>query len=303
MNNKKKYTAIAFRSSRLVVTFYRFHTDTEKQTRVFAVENSTSHRIIYCLVDDMSCLMGGKTRKLKKGDIILIRPGEKIEIYTNANFNKIDTKFYVRNSKAHLLEVYINDKLFENDVDVNVFFRAFNEREKYKNNFYQADDFFPLGFFDNCALLFAEYIKNNLDIFPFKTLVATMIAQLNLNFDKTQNYTPVKYSKEYELKIYDYILRNFNKDISIKHLSEKFFVSKVYINKVTNKFYGMNFNDTIKSIRLWEATNLMKRSIELSEISLLCGYKNYSTFYRNFVDRFGVTPAEKKKEILNSKET
>lgn len=302
MDNKKKFEAVAFRSPALVVTFYRFHTDTEKQTKVYAVNNNNKHRILYCLTDDMSCLMGGNTTKLKKGNIILLRPDEKIEIYTNSNFIRIETEFAVRKSTAHFLEIFINDKLFENDVDTNTFFRAFNEREKYKNNIYQADDFFPLDFFDNCALLFAEYIKNNLDIFPFKTLVATIIAQLNLNFDKTQNYSPVKYTKEYELKIYDYILRNFNKDISINHLSNKFFVSKVYINKVTNKFYGMNFNDAIQSMRVFEATNLMKRNFELSEISSLCGYKNYSTFYRNFVDRFGLTPAEKKREILKSKE-
>ena len=41
----------------------------------------------------------------------------------------------------------------------------------------------------------------------------------------------------------------------------------------------------------------MKKGVDLTKISSFCGYKNYSSFYRNFVDFFGDTPKEKQKQI------
>ncbi len=299
---KKAYSKILFCSDSLKVTFFHLITQTNEPINFLKIKNSNKYYIYYCLSNHLSCLINGKNINLKKGNIIILRPNEDVEFYSNAAFDLIDTEFYVSKTIMHLLEIEVVDKIFENDIDINGFFRAFNERERYKFNIFSDDEFYPAGFLKNCALQLGTYITNNLDPYVFKSVVATIITQLNFNFDKSHNYSPTKYSREYELKIYDYISRNFNKNITIKHLHDEFFVSKTYINKVTNRFYGMNFNEMLLSKRMWEAIDLMKKKVELNKVATLCGYKNYSSFYRNFIKYFGVTPTEKQKEIQPYKE-
>ena len=45
------------------------------------------------------------------------------------------------------------------------------------------------------------------------------------------------------------------------------------------------------------AIDLMKNKVDLTKISSLCGYKNYSSFYRNFQKFFGVKPTERESQI------
>ncbi|MBQ4155946.1 MAG: helix-turn-helix transcriptional regulator [Clostridia bacterium] len=296
---KKAYSKILFCSDSLKVTFFHLQTETNDKTKLFENKNSYKYYIYYCLSDHLSCSMIDKHIKLKKGNIVILRPNENIKFYSNAAFNIIGSEFFVGKTYMNLLEIEVVDKIFENDIDINGFFRAFNERERYKFNIFSDDEFYPTDFLKNCALQLGTYITNSLDPYVFKSVVATIITQLNFNFDKSHNYSPTKYSREYELKIYDYISRNFNKNITIKHLHDEFFVSKTYINKVTNRFYGMNFNEMLLSKRMWEAIDLMKKKVELNKVATLCGYKNYSSFYRNFLKYFGVTPTERQKEINN----
>ena len=50
-------------------------------------------------------------------------------------------------------------------------------------------------------------------------------------------------------------------------------------------------------MRMWESIDLMKNSVDLNKISSLCGYKSYSSFYRNFINYFGVKPTDRQNEI------
>ena len=99
-------------------------------------------------------------------------------------------------------------------------------------------------------------------------------------------------------QLYSFIERNYNKNITIKTISDKFGVSKDYINKLTKKYYGLSFSDTLKSIRMNNSVFMMKMtSSGLKSISYLCGYRYYSNFYKCFTEFFGETPSEKYKRI------
>lgn len=292
-------TPVFFLSDTLKVSCNRINHCAKPRTMVCKYGERLGDSIIYLLSDHFSCLLNNELHQLKKGTLIVLNPNERLELFVDEGINNAKTNVMIDGSCVHFLTVdIINDKLFDGDVSVESFMRAFSERKIYTNNFYTDADFHPQNIIESCSMILSDYIQNNLGEFYFKSVVSMMISQLNLAFDRHNNYVPTKYSDEYEVKVYDYISRNYNKDISIKSISEKYYISKVYINKITNRFYGMNFGETLKSMRMWKAILLMKTSSsDFKAISALCGYKNYSNFYRNFISFFGMTPSEKYKEL------
>ena len=83
-----------------------------------------------------------------------------------------------------------------------------------------------------------------------------------------------------------------------------FYVSRWYIDKVCKKFYDSNFTGTLKRERMWAARGFMvsKKTNDLHEIAELCGYNDYSAFYKNYKSFFGITPKEDMKYFKEHKE-
>ena len=61
----------------------------------------------------------------------------------------------------------------------------------------------------------------------------------------------------------------------------------------------MSFHETIKSMRMWEAKRLMKEEKNLQKVSSLCGYSDYSGFYRCYLKFFGVSPKDDAKHLMD----
>ena len=77
--------------------------------------------------------------------------------------------------------------------------------------------------------------------------------------------------------------------------------SKWYVDKVTKRFYGKPFHQTIKSMRMWHAKALMVYKHSLIKISKHCGYTDYSAFYRAYTSFFGVSPKNEYQYYLKNK--
>ena len=292
-------SCVYFSSDMLKVGCGRVYSHDKARTLVSKIGDKLGYSIIYLLCDRFSCLINNELHQLKKGTLIVLRPEEKLELYVNEDFARFKSNVTLDGANVHFITVdIISDLLFDGDTNVESFMRAFSERRLYTANFYTDADFYPQNIMESFSMLLTDYIDNNLGLFQFKSVVSLMITQINMAFDRHNNYVPTKYSDEYEVKVYDYIERNYNKDISIKSISEKFFISKVYINKITNRFYGMNFSDTVRSMRMWKSILLMQTTgADFKTISAMCGYKNYSSFFRSFTDFFGITPTQKYEQI------
>jgi len=90
----------------------------------------------------------------------------------------------------------------------------------------------------------------------------------------------------------NYIYKHIDTDINIDELSLSFNVSKFHFHKVFKKQMGANIYETIKSIRLQKASNLLitNSSSTISEVANMCGYSSQTSFIRAFKLRFNQTP-------------
>lgn len=79
-----------------------------------------------------------------------------------------------------------------------------------------------------------------------------------------------------------YINENFDKEISLEFLSNKFGYSKNYFSTLFNKFTGTNLREYINQRRICEYERLKSEQSELPVYVLAekCGFSSLKTFYR-----------------------
>ncbi|MDC0932816.1 AraC family transcriptional regulator [Arcobacteraceae bacterium] len=90
----------------------------------------------------------------------------------------------------------------------------------------------------------------------------------------------------------NYITNNIDTDINIDEISKDFGISKYHFHRVFKEQMGTNIYETIKSIRLQKASNLLitNKYSTITEIANMCGYSSQTSFIRAFKARFEETP-------------
>ena len=91
-----------------------------------------------------------------------------------------------------------------------------------------------------------------------------------------------------------YINNNIHSDINIDDLAYKYGISKFHFHKIFKEQMGTNIYETIKSIRLQKASNLLisNKYSTITQIANLCGYSSQTSFIRAFKQRFEQTPKQ-----------
>ena len=91
-----------------------------------------------------------------------------------------------------------------------------------------------------------------------------------------------------------YIYTHIETNIDIEELSIDLNVSKFHMHRIFKEAFGKNIYESIKSIRLQKASNLLltNKYSTISNIVNQCGYSSQSSFIKTFKERFDMTPKE-----------
>ncbi|MBQ3234701.1 MAG: helix-turn-helix domain-containing protein, partial [Clostridia bacterium] len=90
-----------------------------------------------------------------------------------------------------------------------------------------------------------------------------------------------------------YLDGHFLEDISVKTLSERFFINKTTLMHAFKKHVGVGVYEYVINKRLQESKNWLKISnMTVAQISERCNFSNPSYFVQYFKKAFGVTPIE-----------
>ncbi|KLD96747.1 AraC family transcriptional regulator [Aliarcobacter butzleri] len=98
-------------------------------------------------------------------------------------------------------------------------------------------------------------------------------------------------------KVLEHINRYIDTDINIDYLANELEVDRFHLQKVFKEQFDTNIYETIKSIRLQKASNLLLTNIRstITEIANSCGYSSQTSFITAFKKKFNQTPKEWKK--------
>ena len=94
--------------------------------------------------------------------------------------------------------------------------------------------------------------------------------------------------------VMNYVYKYIDTNINIDDLCIELNVSKFHLHRIFKDEFGKNIYESIKSIRLQKASNLLitNKYSTITDISQMTGYSSQTSFLRAFKQRFEMTPKD-----------
>lgn len=267
-----------FYKPELIIHFMEFFV--YRKCKCFEKEIKENYDILYIEFGRFDFICEGKIKELKPGDVFIAKPFENYEVIGLSE---------QKSSKITIISFHQN--LFENINTDKDFLRPFVDRQKGQFNVYRSNEFQNFSIHDLVNRL-KLYEEKKLSLNMYTLGIGIFVSEICIAFDNKNGKISTENAEEYMVRVYDYITSNCFTNIKVTDVMKKFSVSRWYIDKVTKRFYGFNFSQTITDIRMWHAQKYMKENIELKEVARLCGYIEYTGFYRAYKKFFGISPME-----------
>jgi AraC-like DNA-binding protein len=156
----------------------------------------------------------------------------------------------------------------------------------------QADNI--ISFYDTLK----KYNKFDSEIIKLKKkiVLAEMLLEINSLFSESAIKPRVELHSDpqYEKiqRILSFINNNLGEELSLKALSERFYISASYLSALFRDVTGFSLNNYIITKRIFLATELLKQNRPVTAVTELCGFNNYSHFIRTFKRFEGISPKQ-----------
>ena len=128
---------------------------------------------------------------------------------------------------------------------------------------------------------------DNLTPFVLEGIASELLVYAARSLDKSNK--PPTWLKEARELLND----RCNEDIKIADIAEEVGVHQLHLARTFRRFFGCSPGEYLRRCRIELASNLLLNSkTSLSEIALISGFPDQSSFTRTFKQHTGVTPAE-----------
>ena len=91
-------------------------------------------------------------------------------------------------------------------------------------------------------------------------------------------------------QVMGYVNLHYSEPLTLDMLAEQFFVSKYHLSREFNRKMGTSIYHYIQKKRLLIAQQLMDQGKRPNEVYCLCGFNDYTCFYRAFKAEYGISP-------------
>ena len=93
------------------------------------------------------------------------------------------------------------------------------------------------------------------------------------------------------------IRERYAENISLREMSQKYYINNAYLGQIFKKKYGVSFKDYLTDFRIREAARMLvstdKKIISIAED---VGYRDSDYFVQKFIERMGCTPSKYRRD-------
>lgn len=97
-------------------------------------------------------------------------------------------------------------------------------------------------------------------------------------------------NRQFVLHCIRYIENNFTETLSLEEIARRSAMSKSSFCKLFAEITGHTFHNYLNLCRIRQAADYIRQGYKITAVCGLCGYDDFSTFYRNFRKFMGVSP-------------
>ena len=233
------------------------------------------YNIIFLISGDRIFEIGNERITVSDGAVAIEGPNKRL------GFERIS------NRTNCYIQISIHPKVFENIVGDNDFLRVFHNTSDKNKVFYPAK--FKT---QTCFVLFNsifDILDKHLGRVHLLSKIFSIISELDMEFDRTAE--KFNGTDNYNVSIVGYVEKHFTEKLTIEKLCNEFFISRTTVNTIFKNYTGVTFLKYLNFLRAKEANRLINETMfSLKSICSLCGFADYSTFYRTYKKVYGVSP-------------
>lgn len=255
------------------ILFYRHLSSTNKKNYIKSHMHN-EYELIFFLQGDASYTVENKKFTLKKYDLIITRPATHHNIVINNEcvYERYNVLFPRNGIFARVLSQIPSDVDVINCLDNSVILNNFKKMDFYSEN-YDSSEYQNVLF-----ALFLEICYN------LKNQGQTAVTQ----------YKPLPPVIK---KSIEYINKNLFTIKDVSEISNALYVSKNYFFRIFKNELKISPKKYIINKRLLHAQNMLISGEKPTVVFLECGFDNYTSFYKQYVERFGYAPSKEKKQV------
>ncbi len=152
-----------------------------------------------------------------------------------------------------------------------------------------GNDFLKARFF---SFLYYNKLKEKITHTHYENIILNLIDEILINISLIDS-SPITIQKEIYSQVFSnmiaYVKDNFS-TVTVKSLAQQFHFSENYVYTLFKQFIKLSPQQYITTIKLSHAHSLIERGEKMSVAACLCGYNNYSSFFRAYKKFLTTTP-------------
>ena len=247
---------------------------TDLSARYFPSHIHSEFEMLYFAHGDADYMIEGAVYALCKGDLLIIKPRTFHNLLPRSN------AYYER------FIVFFSEK----DVGADICEKA----AKLPDVISAAPEALVTGFFASWGKLAGQ--MSEAELFAFVSAGIRMLVTA-LYFSEPGARAPsVRRAHAHLQSVLGYIDSHPNENITLEALSQMFYISPSWLTHTFKRKMGVSIMRYAEQKRILYAGKLIEDGTDPTKAAELCGYDNYSTFFRQYKKRFGVSPREGKKK-------
>ena len=251
--------------------FFKHRVSENLPCDAYSMHTHNCYELIYFLEGDATHVIEDRKYKLKKGDLIIIRPFQYhfIQIDAPARYERYNILF---NPEIHHVE---SVELIPDSMEViNLTGNRVIEEICRK-----------------CDLYF-----ENSDDKTFEKILSHLLAEMfyNINLFPGNAYQKATTLSPIISKALKYTNENLCTVASIEEIAEHLFVSEIYLFRLFQKELHHTPKKYILEKRLLLSQKMIRDGEKPTSVFEKCGFCDYTTFYRNYTSFFGHSPSDEK---------
>lgn len=239
------------------------------------------YEILYIKKGSFKFTVDEKTYEIHPGDMVLITP---TTLHVLDNLVQADCERIIINFSDNYI-----DKLSTPNTDLKAVFKKVDKTKNYcisfKNEAQKRVENYLNILFDT---QFSDKYGEDL---TFKMKLIQLLLLINSTYDNSSDFE-ISSENHIITKAIEFINNNLDKSFIIDDIAAYANVSPSTMSHTFKDQTGISIYRYITKKRMVLAKKLIKENINFSQIYTMCGYNDYTSFFRAFKKEYNVTPKE-----------